>query len=149
MKTFILFVFGVFDGMDDIEYFCMEVLGQSEAIKEVRYVIESNNNIIVIFSSDWVETDLSEELYTYCINDNIKFYFLLDIDGIVTSHLPEQVNDFIFKPKNIPSNTVMKVEYKKKNKDRLSLDDVLDKLNQSGIDSLTTEEKNFLDNFEN
>ena len=149
MKTFILFVFGVFEDMEDIEYFCMEILGQSEAIKEVRYVIESNNNIIVIFNSDWVETDLSEELYTSCINENVKFYFLLDIDGIVTSHLPEQVNNFIFKPKNIPPNTIMKVEYKKKNKESLELDDVLDKLNKSGMDSLTEEEKNFLDNFEN
>ena len=149
MKTFILFVFGVFDDMEDIEYFCMEVLGQSEAIKEVRYVIESNNNIIVIFNSDWVETDLSEELYTSCINENVKFYFLLDIDGIVTSHLPEQVNNFIFKPKNIPPNTIMKVEYKKKPKEGMDLDEVLDKLNQTGIESLTEEEKNFLDNFEN
>mgnify|MGYP003704711389 CR=1 FL=1 len=50
MKTFILFVFGVFDDMEDIEYFCMEVLGQSEAIKEVRYVIESNNNTNIILN---------------------------------------------------------------------------------------------------
>ena len=63
MKSFILFIYGVFEDHEDIEFFCIEVLGQSEAILEVRYVIESQNNMIVIFDSDYDEALLSEEIY--------------------------------------------------------------------------------------
>jgi hypothetical protein len=148
MKSFILFIYGVFEDHEDIEFFCIEVLGQSEAILEVRYVIESQNNMIVIFDSDYDEALLSEEIYALCTNENVKFYFLIDRDAIVTSHLPEQVNDFIFKPKNLPPHTILKVEYRKKPTEDISLDEVLDKLNELGFDSLTKEERNFLDNFE-
>ena len=148
MNTYLLFIYGLFEDHEDIEFFCLEVLGQSTAIDKVRYVIESNNNIIVIFDSNLDDGKLAEEIYTLCINDNVKFYFLIERDAIVTTHLPEQVNDFIFKPKGIPSNTMLKVQYKKKATNQIELDDILDKLNESGIDSLSTDEKNFLDNFE-
>ena len=42
---------------------------------------------------------------------------------------------------------VINIEYYKNNP-TLDLDDLLDKIEQFGIDSLTKEEKNFLDNFE-
>ena len=42
---------------------------------------------------------------------------------------------------------VINIEYHK-NKPILDLDDLLDKIEQFGIESLTIEEKNFLDNFE-
>ena len=44
----------------------------------------------------------------------------------------------------------MKVEFRKEKEDlpSFSLDDILDKIDQMGVDSLTQEEKNFLDNFE-
>ena len=148
MKTYLLFIYGIFEDHEDIEFFCIEILGQSEAINKVRYVIESDNNIIVIFDSDLDEGKLSEEVYYMCINDNVKFYFLIERDAIVTTHLPEQVNNFIFTPKYIPANTILKVEYRKKNPKQIDLDEILDKLNEHGIDSLSTEEKNFLDNFE-
>jgi hypothetical protein len=148
MKSFVLFIYGVFEDHEDIEFFCIQILGQSEAIHEVRYVIESENNMIVIFDSDYDDALLSEEIYTLCANDNVKFYFLIEREGIVTSHLPEQVNNFMFKPKNIPPHTILKVEYRKKPQDEINLDEVLDKLSELGIDSLTSEERNFLDNFE-
>ncbi len=44
---------------------------------------------------------------------------------------------------------MLKVEYKKKPQEMFDLDDVLDKLNQMGLEALTPEEKKFLDNFEN
>ena len=73
---------------------------------------------------------------------------MIEREGIVTSHLPEQVNNFMFKSKNIPPHTILKVEYRKKPQDEINLDEVLDKLGELGIDSLTSEERNFLDNFE-
>ena len=77
---------------------------------------------------------------------HIKFYFIFDKDNIITSHLPNEVRDFIFNP-NI-ENLIVKVDYERPKKP-LDLDQLLDKIKETGIESLTPEEKNFLDNFEN
>ena len=44
MKTFILFIFGMFEDNEDIEYFCTEVLDESPVIKQVRFIIENSEN---------------------------------------------------------------------------------------------------------
>jgi hypothetical protein len=47
---------------------------------------------------------------------------------------------------------MIKIEYQKHSevkKVKLELDDLLDKIKLYGVDSLTVDEKNFLDNFEN
>lgn len=145
MKTFILFVFGAFDDNEDIEYFCTEVLGESPVVNKVRFIIESSQNIIVIFDSETELKELSNELFVLLSNENIKFYFIFDRDNLITAHLPAEVKDHIFKP--ITDNMVINVEYQK-NKPTLDLDELLDKIEQFGIESLTPDEKKFLDNFE-
>jgi hypothetical protein len=146
MKTFILFVFGMFEDHEDIEFFCNEVLGEYQSIHSVRYVIENSQNIIVIFDSDTEYKTLSQELYTLLVNDSVKFYFIFDRDNLVSAHLPQQVKDFIFKPDT--SNTIIKLDYSRESRPVMDLDELLDKIEQMGIESLTSEEKNFLDNFE-
>ena len=145
MKTFILFIFGMFEDHEDIEYFCTEVLADTSTINSVRYVIENSQNIIVIFDSESDYKTLSQDLYTTLTNDNVKFYFIFDRDSLVTAHLPQEVKDFIFKPST--DSSMIKIEYNKNPTKKMDLDDVLDKIEQTGIDSLTPEEKNFLDNF--
>lgn len=147
MNTYILFIYGVFDDQQDIDFFCMEVIGQSESLKSQKYVIESNKNIIVVFETDLDYDKLNEEIYGLCFNDNIKFYFLFNTDSIISVNLPDPINDYIFKEK-APINSMMKIEFKKIPQEKYNLDDILDKLNQVGIESLTPEEKKFLDNFE-
>lgn len=145
MKTFILFIFGMFEDHEDIEYFCNEILTESPTINSVRYVIENSQNIIVIFDSETDYKTLSQDLYTLLINDNVKFYFIFDRDSLVTAHLPQQVKDFIFKPSG--TSTMIRIDYEKNSSPSMDLDELLDKIEQMGIDSLTPEEKNFLDNF--
>lgn len=145
MKTLILFIFGMFDDHEDIEYFCNEILGESPTINSVRYVIENSQNIIVVFDSETDYKTLSQDLYTLLMNDNVKFYFIFDRDSLVTAHLPQQVKDFIFKPSG--TSTMIRVDYDKNSSPSMDLDELLDKIEQMGIDSLTPEEKNFLDNF--
>ena len=145
MKTFILFIFGMFEDHEDIEYFCNEILSESPTINSVRYVIENSQNIIVIFDSETDYKTLSQDLYTLLMNDNVKFYFIFDRDSLVTAHLPKQVKDFIFKPSG--TSTMIRVDYDKNSSPSMDLDELLDKIEQMGIDSLTPEEKNFLDNF--
>jgi hypothetical protein len=148
MKTFILFLFGMFDDHEDIEFFCSDVLSDIESIKKMRYVIENSMNIIVIFDSDSDYKTLSAELFTVLgISENIKLYFIFERDSLVTAHLPQQVKDFIFKPAD--EDVIMKIHYTKENNTPLmDLDELLEKIEKMGVDSLTPEEKNFLDNFD-
>jgi hypothetical protein len=148
-KTFILFIFGMFEDYEDVEYFCTDIIGELPFIKTVRYVIENTQNIIVIFESDLDYTTLSNEMFTILIDDSIKFYFMFDRHSLVTAHLPLEVKNFIFKPAT--ENQIVKVEYDKPSKptEIMDLDQLLDKIKQMGVESLTIEEKNFLDNFEN
>ena len=147
VKTYTLFIYGTFEDHEEVEYFCMEVMSNSPAVKTLRYVIENNNNIIVIFDSEMEAKNLSTELLTFMINDTIKYYLLYPLDTLVTAHLPEKLKDFIFKPKELGVN--IKVEYIKPTKKSYDLDEVLEKIERDGLDSLTDDEKNFLDNFEN
>lgn len=154
MKTFLLFLYGTFEDIEDIEFFCMEILGTSPAVNSVRFVIENNKNIIVIFDSEMEKRELSSELHSILVNDAVKFYFLFERESIYSANLPVQMKDFIFKPKE--EHTSLRIEYppNKEVKDPINfetmdLDIILEKIEQFGVESLTEDEKNFLDNFEN
>lgn len=150
MNTYILFLYGSFEDREDIEFFCSEVF-PSESIISVKYIIENNQNIIVIFDSELEKVELAKELYQILTPDHVKFYFLFEREMLVTAHIPQSIKDFIFKPLPPEDVNIMKVEFRRDKEETpsLSLDDILDKIDQMGVDSLTPEEKNFLDNFEN
>jgi hypothetical protein len=150
MKSYLLFIYGVFDDDQDIEFFCLEILGQSPFVSSVRYIIENNQNIIVMFDSNEDNVVLSNEIHILSKNDSVKFYFLIEKPSLVSVYLPETINDYIFKP-STSDPLMIKVEYEKNTEVQradLNLDDVLDKIDYYGIESLTPEEKKFLDNFE-
>jgi hypothetical protein len=97
MKTFILFIFGVFEDQEDIEYFCLDIFGSSDKISKVRYVIEKSQNIIIIFDSDSDYKSLSEEVY------NLSFNIVSDVDinfSFIKSHNPV----IFYKTKPIKAN---------------------------------------------
>lgn len=148
MRTYLLFLFGVFEDHGDIEFFCLEVLGQTESINSVRYVIENNQNVIVIFDSNVDHGKLSEEIHGLTKNDNVKFYFLFEKNSLVSVFLPDTVNDFVFKPSSMDP-LMMKIQYTKYNDelDIFDLDSILEKIEEYGVESLTPLEKKFLDNF--
>ena len=152
MNTFILFLYGTFDNHEEVEYFCFEIFGISPAVNSVRFVIENEKNIIVIFDSELNKRDLSKELFSILTTDVIKFYFLFERESIYSAYLPVQMKDFIFKPKEKHSS--LKIEYDNMETNNLiisefDLDHILEKIELTGIDSLSEEEKKFLDNFEN
>lgn len=148
MNTYVLFIFGMFDDHEDVEYFCTDVIGESKVIKSIRFIIENSENIIVIFDSEMEPIVVDRELYTMLIDEHIKFYFIFQRENMVTAHLPQQIKDLIFTP--TIDNTIIRVDYEKnKKREDLDLDRLLEKIEESGIESLTIEEKNFLDNFEN
>ena len=151
MNTYILFVYGNFEDREDIEFFCSDVF-PSESILSVKYIIENNQNIIIIFDTYKEKLELAKELYSFLTPEFVKFYFLFEREKLVTAHIPESMKDFIFKPVENEEINIMKVDFYRPKKDEtpsFTLDDILDKIEKMGVSSLTPEEKNFLDNFEN
>jgi hypothetical protein len=150
MKNYILFIFANFSDLEDLEFFCLEHFPQV-SVDGLKYVIESNGSCIIIFDSDKEKDELITSLKETLTLDQIRFYMLFERGSILFSELPVDLSDFIFKP--ISSNVDMfKTKGKKKLKDEekiVSLDDVLEKIQNEGIDALSPEEKKFLDNFGN
>lgn len=152
MKTYLLFLFANFEDHEDIEFFCLEVLGVSPKVSKVRFVIEdTSKSIIVIFESESTRKELSEELHNIISMEDVKFYFLFERESIYSANLPIQMKDFMFKPSEEHSS--LRLEYNKKDKERpldenMDLDNILEKIEEQGIDSLTPDEKKFLDDFQ-
>ena len=150
MKTYLLFLYANFEDHEYVEFFCTEILGHSPVIKKVRFVIEdSTKNVIIIFESDSNRKDLSEELHNILTKEKIKFYFLFDRSSIYSANLPVQMKDFMFKPKE--EHTSLRLEYDKTQEDNIlkpmDLDTILEKIDEFGVESLSPEEKKFLDSF--
>lgn len=141
MNTYIIFLYGDFDDFEDMEFFCLNVLGDSKKINEIKYIIQSLNNVIVILDSDFDKNSLHEELVLILNNPNINFYFIFDRKNVFAVYLPDKMKDIIFKPKQVI------IETEQKEKDLLDLDEILDKIDKHGVDILSKNEKNFLDNF--
>ena len=150
MKTYILFLFASFNDLEDLEFFCFEHFPQV-AVGSIKYVIEANGNSVILFDSDKEKDDLTTALDEILDIDDIRFYMVFEKSSIFWSKIPEDLNKFIFKPQ--PKNPDMfKISTKilnKKNDYKLNLDTILEKIKIEGIDSLTPEEKKFLDDFEN
>jgi len=153
MKTYLLFLYPNFETHEEIEFFCLEVFASSPLIDKVRFVIEdSSKSIIIIFESKSARKELSEELQNIISMEDIKFYFLFDRESIHSANIPIELKDFIFKPN--PEHSSIKLDYNKekneeKSVDFMDLDSILEKIDQYGLESLSEDEKKFLDEFQN
>jgi hypothetical protein len=150
MKSYILFLFATFPDLEELEFFCLEHFPQI-SVGGLKYVIESNGNCIIIFDSDKEKDDLVESLNDILSLDHIRFYMIFEKSSIFWAELPKDLNNFIFKPLPTDPNT-FKTSRKNKlddEKKELNLNDVLEKIQNQGIESLLPEEKKFLDDFEN
>ena len=148
MNTYVLFIFGMFDDHEDIEYFCSHVISESKTIESIRFMIENSENIIVSFDSIQEPSKISEDLFPLLIDEHIKFYFIFDIKNLITAHLPQQIKDLLYK--QFDDNTIVRIDHERIKKTiRLDLDNLLEKIKDYGVESLTEDEKNFLDNFKN
>lgn len=136
MNSYILFVFANFDDREDVEYFLDEILGESKKLKNLKFIVDDLRDLIIIFDSNSNHKEISEELSHLLKIEQIKFYFLFVREGLIIANLsPEIKNYFKLKEKN--ENIFFNV------------DELLDKIKKYGLESLTPEEKKYLDNFEN
>lgn len=144
MKSYILFIYGAFEDHEDLQFFCMEHFTQvSES--GVKYVIESLGNCIIIFDSEKDKETLIEDLKKLLDLEHIRFYFIFEKENVFWAEIPEALREFIFKPQN-SSHDAFKVSIKKLDK-KFVLDDILEKIQDQGIESLSEDEKKFLDGF--
>lgn len=147
MANFILFLFADFEGQKEIEFFCSEIFGMNQYLTSLKYIIDTNcKNIVVLFESDADYEELCDSLNVVLVTENVKFYFLFEKESMVAAHLPQKVKEFMF---NSFSENIMMILDFKPDPPILELDELLEKIEKGGIDSLTPEEKKFLDNFEN
>lgn len=146
MNSYILFIYGMFDDIEEIEYYCNEVLLTNPAINGLKFIVENTKNLIIVLDSDLPQDKLTQELHKDLLDQNVKFYFMFRRDQVVSAHLPEQVKKFIFEP---VKDSFIQITYNRVQKsESLDLDDLLEKIKKDGIDSLTSEEKKFLDDYE-
>lgn len=144
MKSYILFIYGAFEDHEDLQFFCMEHFTQvSES--GVKYVIESLGNCIIIFDSEKDKETLIEDLKKLLDLEHIRFYFIFEKENVFWAEIPEALREFIFKPQS-SSHEAFKVSIKKLDK-KFVLDDILEKIQDQGIESLSEDEKKFLDEF--
>jgi hypothetical protein len=135
----------MFDTPEDSENYCRNVINELTYINNIRIIVESSQNIITIFDSEMDEKTLSTELFNVLNGDNVKMYFLFLRDNLITTHIPYDITKFLF---NKVEKNIMLIDYNKNGVTEFNLDDILEKIEVSGIDSLTPNEKKFLDNFE-
>ena len=83
-----------------------------------------------------------------CIRILTDIFFIFDIKNLITAHLPQQIKDLLYK--QFDDNTIVRIDHERIKKTiGLDLDDLLEKIKDYGVESLTEDEKNFLDNFKN
>jgi len=147
MGSYILFIFGAFEDHDDLEFFCLEHFTKvSES--GIKFVIESGGNCVIIFDTEKDKETLSKDVKETLSIEHIKFYLMFEKDKVFLAELPENLNNFIFIPAETEDDDSIpfkiKITYIDTNYD---LDDILDKIQVTGIESLTEGEKKFLDEF--
>jgi hypothetical protein len=144
MTTYAIFLYGMFDDMEDIEYFVLDVLGSTPVVKKIKYLVENGRNLIIMVETDTETDKFVEKIHKVLVAPEVKFYFVFDIKDVASAHLPEKVKEFIFQK---IEDQYLRIEYQKQ-PISMDIDEILEKINKTGIESLSTEEKNFLDNFE-
>jgi len=161
MKKYILFVFGFTE-----EQLIVETLSDLEKISdEIKFFSGPSYSIYHFESKDSVEEirqilldyleEMVESFFIFCLegkhaiemDEELKTYFL---DTKFTKPSDELKSDEKYKIKRdigiIPIKELLESYLDKLPKRKLTVNEVLDKILDKGIESLTKEEKDFLDN---
>jgi len=140
LKSYILFVFADFDDAEDVLFFFNDILSDIEIISDLRYIIQNHKNIIVIFSSESSMQEIDDNFKFLATIEQITYYIMFKLENVVSFVLPETIKNIIFKP--VKNNPIEKNEEKK-----FDLDEILEKISKHGLNSISKEEKKFLDEF--
>ncbi len=142
MKSYILFLYGEFEDVSDIEFFINEIISEIASLTEIRFVVQNFKSIIVIFNSDNSPKELDDDFSLLVELEQVSYYMLFNLNNIVSFVIPDSLNNIIFKPQKTKINDELNDENKK-----FDLDEILEKISKNGINSISEEEKKFLDDF--
>ena len=142
MKSYILFLYGEFEDVSDIEFFINEIISEIASLTEIRFVVQNFKSIIVIFNSDNSPKELDDDFSLLVDLEQVSYYMLFNLNNIVSFVIPESLNNIIFKPQKTKINDELNEENRK-----FDLDEILEKISKNGINSISQEEKKFLDDF--
>jgi hypothetical protein len=161
---YMLFIFDLNKGKKIIVDLADIMVGISKS-EIIKYYNIDKNNIVVHFNTD-VRYDLLLRTIKKITNDTYR-YMLMPFDELVTLGIEEEnAFDFVTLEDDIPEIDVNMEDYPEDDydleeiktslsallhqsqpKSKLSLDEILDKINQNGVNSLTKEEFDYLNNF--
>jgi hypothetical protein len=142
LKSYILFLYGEFEDVSDIEFFINEIISEIASLTEIRFVVQNFKSIIVIFNSDNSPKELDDDFSLLVDLEQVSYYMLFNLNNIVSFVIPESLNNIIFKPQKTKINDELNEENRK-----FDLDEILEKISKNGINSISEEEKKFLDDF--
>jgi hypothetical protein len=142
LKSYILFLYGEFEDVSDIEFFINEIISEIASLTEIRFVVQNFKSIIVIFNSDNSPKELDDDFSLLVELEQVSYYMLFNLNNIVSFVIPDSLNNIIFKPQKTKINDELNEENKK-----FDLDEILEKISKNGINSISEEEKKFLDDF--
>lgn len=144
MTTYLLFLNGFFKTRKDIEEFSNDFVEGVSTTYSLKVFIENKESIILIFDSDDDVEILRNNINEFLSKNEIKSSFMFKKDDLQMVRLPEEVQEIIFS--NSPIDSILFLEIMAIEKE-YNLDEILDKIEKNGIQSLTKDEKKFLDNF--
>jgi len=145
METYILFFSGNFKTRKELELFTAGSFIKIPSIFSIKFIIEKRESLIAIFSSELDSELLKEEIRVGLENEPIKFYFLFNIKSLVDQKIPEEILVMIHN--EIPKDSVFFIEVFARDEDDFDIDEILEKIEKTGVESLTKAEKYFLDHF--
>jgi hypothetical protein len=152
MKNYIVFLHGSFSSKEQILNFIENRLKDNIILKNKKYIIEKDVNLILLFSSDLPQENLSYKLKDILKESEISFYFLFDINSIVTATVQPELIDYIQKGEidkyfeiiyDLDGNMNNKID---DDYSTLNEDEILEKIFNDGIESLSDSEMEFLKN---
>jgi hypothetical protein len=158
MKKYLLTIFTTENDTDILENISNSV---SFAMKQLDGFIVLGGDILILFQTDQNKSELFDDLAEAI---NLDYYFTLtEINDVYTMDLPfndfdEDIDDADFEvmSTSFPINddegnlkqliTDLGIRIVDGHKSKMNLDDILDKINLKGIDSLSENELQFLKN---
>lgn len=141
-----IFLFATFKEGEDLRYFCYEHFPQIVEGK-VQYILFTNGCIILL-DSDKSKEELTESIEEILDIDDIHFYLMFEKDSLYFYDLPADLEAIVNNGEYTDLNKEQIFSAAYDTEETFDIDSILDKIKYSGIDSLTEDEKNFLENFE-
>jgi len=147
METYILFLNAAFKNKKEFENFTLKTFVTIPGIYSIKYLFENREFIVIMFNSEESVETLLDSIRTSLSYDVSKFYFLFNKKSVLDISLPPEIIMLI--ENEIPQESVFFIEVFHVDEINFDINEILEKIEKNGLESLSKEEKKFLDDFKN